>query len=51
MVNRSFGPRIDADKWEVGVQLLRFAAGIASIPAKVSCTMLCDELRLTEDTL
>ena len=38
--------------WDtVGVQLLGFAAGIASIPAKASGTISCDELRLTEDTL
>ena len=41
--------RLDWDT--VGVQLLRFADGIASIPAKASGTILCDELRLAEDTL
>jgi hypothetical protein len=41
--------RLDWDT--VGVELLRFRAGIASMPAKASGTILCDELRLTEDTL
>jgi hypothetical protein len=38
--------------WDtVGVELLEFRAGIASIPAKASGTIFCDELRLTEATL
>ena len=47
----------DSDKevrldWDtVGVELLKFRAGIASMPAKASGTILCDELHLTEDTL
>ncbi len=41
--------RLDWDT--AGVELLRFRAGIASMPAKASGTILCDELRLTEDTL
>jgi Peptidase family M23 len=41
--------RLDWDT--AGVEMLRFRAGIASMPAKASGTILCDELRLTEDTL
>jgi Peptidase family M23 len=41
--------RLDWDT--AGVELLRFRVGIASMPAKASGVILCDELRLTEDTL
>ncbi len=40
--------RLDWDT--AGVELLRFRAGIASMPAKASGTILSDDLRLTEDT-